>query len=52
MPFPIKDCECEDFPLCEHADNYPAEPDYCNMCGRMYYGITCGCEDYEDDEDD
>jgi hypothetical protein len=53
MTYPIKDCKCEDFPCCEHADNYPAEPEYCNMCGYTYYTAVCPCEDrYEDDEDD
>lgn len=23
MAYPIKDCDCEDFPCCEHADNFP-----------------------------
>lgn len=50
MRMPIKDCQCEDFPCCEHADNSPSEPDYCEDCGIMHMGI-CPQEIYEDDED-
>lgn len=32
MPYPVKDCQCEDFPCCEH--NIPSEePEYCDLCG-------------------
>lgn len=58
MAYPIKDCDCEDFPCCEHADNYPAEPEYCDVCGYTYMGPVCRfCEepdeeeDYDEDED-
>lgn len=53
MALPIKDCNCEDFPCCEHADNYPAEPEYCDVCGYTYYTAVCKfCEAPYDDEDD
>lgn len=51
MPTPVKDCRCEDFPCCEHADNFPIEePEYCGVCGS--YGHYDGqCEvDWEEDE--
>ena len=50
MRTPIKDCDCEDFPCCEHADNYPVEDPmdlYCDQCGFSHYG-DCAYE--EDDE--
>ena len=52
--YPIKDCNCEDFPCCEHADNYPSEPEYCDMCGFAHRSIDCptGYEEDVDDEDE
>ena len=52
MVTPIQDCKCEDFPCCEHADNYPAEPQYCDMCGYNYMTVTCSCVDVEENYDD
>ena len=52
MRYPIRDCQCIDWPCCEHADNFPPEPeDCCPYCG---YPDCCGdCEqDYYDDEPD
>jgi hypothetical protein len=47
MPYPIKDCDCEDFPCCVHADNFGDEgPPYCDQCGFNHFG-DC----FEDDED-
>lgn len=43
--FPIKDCDCEDFPCCEHADNFPSEePEYCDLCGGSGHG-SFECQD-------
>lgn len=36
MRMPTRDCECEDFPCCEHADNFPEDDPmtfYCDVCG-------------------
>lgn len=47
---PVKDCECEDFPCCEHADNFPimdSEAYYCDMCGFNHVGLCP--DDYDDD---
>jgi hypothetical protein len=54
MARPIKDCQCEDFPCCEHADNFETEPEYCDICGYNYYGPICKfCEaPYEEEEDE
>lgn len=49
-PYPVKDCQCEDFPCCEHADNFPSEPEYCDQCG-YYHGGPCPDNDYDDDEE-
>jgi hypothetical protein len=54
--YPVKDCQCEDFPCCEHADNFPeTEPQYCEECGVMV-GPNHNCQDYiydpEEDEDE
>lgn len=28
MPrYPVRDCDCEDFPCCIHADNFPITPE-------------------------
>lgn len=58
MPHPVKDCQCEDFPCCEHADNFPdSEPEYCDLCG-CYGHSPFACqegyrwEDYEEPEYD
>lgn len=51
--YPIKDCSCEDFPCCEHADNYPSEPEYCDICGFAHRSIDCPTgyeEDVNEDE--
>lgn len=58
MPYPIKDCQCEDFPCCEHADNFPNEDPmayYCDICGFSHSPNDCPDDGYyeEDyDEDD
>lgn len=43
MPYPVKDCQCEDFPCCEHADNFPSEePEYCDLCsGYGHSAFEC-----------
>lgn len=52
MRYPTKDCQCEDFPCCEHADNFPSEePPYCDQCGGTHAGI-CNYYDGEDDEEE
>lgn len=55
MPHPTKDCDCEDFPCCEHADNFPVEDNpqmyYCDICGFSHAG-PCPVEDDYDDEDE
>ncbi len=52
MSYPVKDCACEDFPCCEHADNFPAEePRYCDMCGGYHESLDCPV-DFVDDEED
>jgi hypothetical protein len=52
MSYPIRDCECEDFPLCIHADNFDTEPEFCDICGWEHRG-SCPPDDdsYEEDED-
>ena len=54
MAYPIKDCSCEDFPCCEHADNYPSEPEFCDDCGFAHRSIDCptGYEENVDDEEE
>lgn len=54
MAQPIKDCSCEDWPCCEHADNFPTEPEYCDICGYTYYAVECPfCNaPYDPSEDD
>jgi hypothetical protein len=50
--YPTKDCQCEDFPCCEHADNFPAESSedyYCDQCGFSHVG-ECP-NDLEDDDE-
>lgn len=51
MPIPTKDCQCEDFPCCEHADNFPVDDNpamyYCDMCGFSHVG-DCP-DDFEDE---
>lgn len=53
MPVPTKDCDCEDFPCCEHADNYPVDDNpqlyYCDICGFSHVG---DCPDDFEDEDE
>jgi hypothetical protein len=52
MPYPIKDCNCEDFPCCEHADNFgPPEPEYCDVCGWTH-SPTLDCQAEDDDLDE
>ena len=52
MPVPTRDCDCEDFPCCEHADNFPVEDNpmiyYCDICGYSHVGDCT--DDFEDDE--
>lgn len=39
MRMPTRDCECEDFPCCEHADNFPEDDPmtfYCDVCGIIH----------------
>lgn len=52
MNMPVKDCQCEDFPCCEHADNFPSEePEYCECCGGYgHNGMQCEA-DWEDEEE-
>jgi len=58
MTQPVKDCNCEDWSCCEHADNYPNEgPPYCDMCGLEHYGdcwenLEWDDEDEEDEENE
>ena len=48
MPFPIQDCQCEDFPCCGHADNFPPEgPKECGGVGHS----TGFCKWDEEDEE-
>lgn len=53
MAYPVKDCVCEDFPCCEHADNFPdTEPEYCEVCGGYgHSGMQCP-NDYWDEEEE
>lgn len=53
MRYPVKDCQCEDFPCCEHADNFPdEEPEYCEVCGGYgHSGMQCE-NDYWDGEEE
>lgn len=56
MRTPTKDCDCEDFPCCEHADNFPEdELAWCDMCGVHHQG-DCWEEpeldEWEDDEEE
>lgn len=54
MPVPTKDCSCEDFPCCVHADNFPVEDPtafYCDICGFVHQGRCPDEFDYEEDED-
>lgn len=50
MRYPVKDCKCEDFPCCEHADNFPdTEPEYCDACGgRGHSSFDCYPPEEED----
>lgn len=56
MRHPVKDCSCEDFPCCEHADNFPdTEPEYCDLCGAHGHSpLDCawGYDEPEPDEYD
>jgi hypothetical protein len=53
MRIPVKDCDCEDFPLCEHADNFPEDSTslYCDICG-FERPVDHRCFDWEDEEDE
>jgi hypothetical protein len=54
MTQPVKDCQCEDFPCCEHADNFPStEPEYCDLCGRYGHSpFECQDGEWQEDEDE
>jgi len=52
---PVKDCQCEDFPCCEHADNFPDddEPEFCEVCGiQGHSSFKCDHEEGWGDDDD
>lgn len=63
MATPIRDCECEDFPCCVHADNFPDTetiPGVLIVGGGVSYCDVCGfvrpddhtCYDWEDEEEE
>lgn len=54
MPVPVQDCSCEDFPCCQHADNFPVEDAmafYCDICGFSHSGSCPEEFEYEGEED-
>lgn len=54
MPYPIKDCDCEDFPCCGHGDNFPVEDPmdyYCDICGMCHTG-ECLDDRYDSEDED
>jgi len=51
--FPICDCWCQDWPCCEHTDNFPDDPEnFCPYCGRPDCFGECDDEPYDDDDDE